>query len=69
MIDKIVISFWCIAVPVVENGDDYFRVSSENIEDACHRAVDVCERQYHTCDVKYCGTGNRGSFIECEIRF
>ena len=60
--------FWCIAVPVVENGDDYYSVSSKIIN-ACSRAMERCESHYHDCEVKYCGSGDVPSFTECDMRY
>lgn len=47
--------FWCRAEPVVTNGDDYLREAS-SIQSACIEAVEECERTYHQCEPKYCGT-------------
>ena len=66
MIGKVLISFWCIAVPVVENGDDYSFIS-EKLENACGEAIKKCEKQYHACEIKYCGKGNIPSFTECKM--
>lgn len=65
MVGELLVSFWCIAVPVVENGDDYFH-ASKSVVNACQIAVEECEAHYHTCEVRYCGEGDKGAFIECE---
>jgi len=60
--------FWCVAVPVVENGDDYYSVSNKIIY-ACDKAIDQCEEHYHDCEIKFCGVGGVPSFIECDMGY
>ena len=65
---KELLVFWCIAVPVVENGDDYHSVSNK-ITVACDRAIKDCENHYHDCEIKYCGHGENPSLIECNMDY
>lgn len=68
MIKSIAIGFWCVAVPVVENGDDYYHISKKMLS-ACDTAIEQCETHYHDCEIKYCGVGVVPSFVECDMGY
>jgi len=45
---------WCRAEPISINGDDYLEYGKTE-EEACSSAIDLCEKQYHRCEVTGCG--------------
>jgi len=57
--------FWCRAVPIAQNGDDYFS-RADSIEQACEKSVRDCRRIYHECEVIFCGKGKSLAYDETD---